>query len=316
MAQNELDVSYDLQFIIPAYNVQEYIQSCLKSVFSQHTKYRCLVTVVNDGSTDGTGGRIRAFQETLGDTDSMRLEVIEQENRGFSGARNVALHTIKGRYITFLDSDDVLAPHAIDALLQGAEDIVQGGWYTFARNGANEPVRAHELSGFPWGKVFRAEVLKGFQFPEGYWFEDTPISFILYAMPFTQKVIPNIVYGYRLNPAGITATAGRSRRSIESYYITELCLKEFPHFGVPYDQRAYEYFLRQTRTNHRRILQQPRAIREAVFVCESFLMEQYFPGFHTADASMQPIERNLRKRQFYRYEWNLLREELAQKFDI
>ncbi|MBT8922005.1 hypothetical protein BTI69_08925 [Lactobacillus delbrueckii subsp. bulgaricus] len=65
------------------------------------------------------------------------MEVINQENRGFSGARNVALKVLKGRYITFLDSDDVMSGSAIEALLDEVDgnDIIQGRWYTFEHLG-------------------------------------------------------------------------------------------------------------------------------------------------------------------------------------
>lgn len=63
------------------------------------------------------------------------MEIIDQNNRGLSGARNVAMRTLKGRYITFLDSDDVLVDGAVEAWMHAAQDgdslidIVQGSWY-------------------------------------------------------------------------------------------------------------------------------------------------------------------------------------------
>ncbi len=133
MANNVLNQQYDLQIIVPAYNVEQYVAECLESILTQKTHYSYLVTVVNDGSTDKTPEIIRSYQEKYPD----RMEVINQENRGFSGARNAALKVLKGRYITFLDSDDVMAGSAIEALLDKADgkDIIQGGWYTFEQSG-------------------------------------------------------------------------------------------------------------------------------------------------------------------------------------
>ena len=51
---NKIENTYDLQIIIPAYNAKQYIKDCLNSVCGQHSKYKTLVTVINDGSTDGT----------------------------------------------------------------------------------------------------------------------------------------------------------------------------------------------------------------------------------------------------------------------
>lgn len=55
VAENTLREEYDLQIIVPAYNVEKYIRECLESVVSQVATYRTLVTVIDDGSTDGTG---------------------------------------------------------------------------------------------------------------------------------------------------------------------------------------------------------------------------------------------------------------------
>lgn len=92
--------SYDLQVIIPAYNTGKYIERCVDSVLSLPASRSIIVTVVNDGSQDCTGDVLRKYDK------DQRVEVITQENRGLSGARNRALDSIKGRYVTFLDSDD------------------------------------------------------------------------------------------------------------------------------------------------------------------------------------------------------------------
>ena len=130
VANNKLDPQFDLQIIVPAYNAEKYIAQCLESALHQDTKYSYLITVVNDGSTDRTPEIIESYHVKFPD----RIEVINQENKGFSGARNVALRVLKGRYITFLDSDDVLGEGAVETLLDAANmtdaDIVQGGWIT------------------------------------------------------------------------------------------------------------------------------------------------------------------------------------------
>lgn len=133
VANNTLNPQYDLQIIVPAYNVDKYVAECLESILNQKTHYSYLVTVVNDGSTDKTPEILRSYQIKYPE----RMELINQENRGFSGARNAALKVLKGRYITFLDSDDVMPESAIEALLEKADgkDIIQGGWYTFEHLG-------------------------------------------------------------------------------------------------------------------------------------------------------------------------------------
>lgn len=215
----------------------------------------------------------------------------------------------------------MLTDGAVDRMLDAAyrydAEILQGSWYTFCgEKTAGQHIVSREgllddntgvLSGFPWGKLYKYNVMEHFQFPEGYWFEDTPLSFILQALPYRCAAIKDVVYGYRINPEGITATSGRRKRSVESYWITEECLEEFDKFFLKYDQRAYEYLLRQSLQNEGRVRHQPFNIRKAVFVLTSELMERYFPGFKTEVESMKEIERALRKRQFLKFDLITLR---------
>lgn len=304
--ENKIDLQYDVQIIIPAYNVEKYIRECLKSVFAQETQYSVLATIINDGSTDKTGEIIADCVENY--HGSFKVELITQENRGLSGARNRGLETIKGRYILFLDSDDVLPKNTIENMISTAyrknADMVQGDWFTFANDTTDRQIENSEgqLSGYPWGKAYKYTVLRNFRFPEGFWFEDTPISFMLMAMPYRFAAVKDVIYGYRYNPSGITAIARECKKSIDSYWITEECLREFPDFGLSYDQRAYEYLLRQSVMNERRIIGQPQTIREAVFVMTIELMQEYFNDYKTQDSTMVRLEKALRNKQFVKFE--------------
>ncbi|SFD57167.1 Glycosyl transferase family 2 [Sharpea azabuensis] len=305
VGNNELKISYDLQIIIPAYNVEKFIEECLNSVKSQKTKYNVLVTIVDDGSTDNTAKIINDIIQNP--SENIVFELIIQQNKGISGARNTALKILKGNYIMFLDSDDLLVDQAIDQLLDAAYkshvDVVQGNWYEFnAENNQCNNISVNTLSGYPWGKIYKATLLKNFQFPEGYWFEDTPLSFIIARMDMTYKIIPEIIYAYRLNPEGITSKSQTAKKCIDSYYITELCLREFPEFDLKYDERAYDYFLHQSIMNIKRAYSQPKEVRKALFTLTYTLMGEYFQDMHTQDVSLKDIEQCLRQHLFLRFE--------------
>lgn len=322
---NEVDLQYDLQIIVPCYNVEKWVGQCITSILKQTTKYRVLVNLVNDGSTDGTEREIRNVMmqyEISAPARGYALELETQENRGLSGARNTALKRIRGTYITFLDSDDVLVDGAIDKMLDAAfkydAEILQGSLCRFADNKENQIEERIEeqivpkegllddnqgvFTGFPWGKLYKYNVMEHFRFPEGFWFEDTPVSFMLAALPYRCAAIRDVVYGYRVNPEGISMTACKKKRSVESYWITETCLEEFPEFGVNYDQRAYEYLLRQSIMNQGRTRRQPRAVRKAIFVLTAELLGRYFPGFRSNVVELKWIEKALRNKQFVKFD--------------
>lgn len=304
---NQIALAYDLQIIVPAYNVEHYIEDSVLSVCQQNTQYQVLLTVIDDGSTDGTLACLHKLQEQQKTSKNITLEVLTQENNGASSARNAGLKEIKGTYLAFLDADDVLPENAIEYMMTEAHrtdaDILQGSWYSFSDKKSREDCVSEDLSGYPWGKLYKYTVLKNFCFPIGYWFEDTPISYILAALPFTHVTTSEVIYGYRQNEEGLTAKATKGKKPVDSYWITETCLKEFPLFGVSYDQRAYQYLLQQSVMTARRIRKQPRQIREAVFVLTRGLMQQYFNEYSTEDSRLAELESALKNNEFIKFEW-------------
>lgn len=90
-------------FIVPAYNVERYLQKCLDSILSQVDvdKLSYEIIVVNDGSTDTTLSIANKVE-----TENENVQVVSQPNQGLSVARNVGLDLAKGDYVWFVDSDD------------------------------------------------------------------------------------------------------------------------------------------------------------------------------------------------------------------
>ena len=91
-----------LSVVVPVYNVEKYLDRCIKSIINQTYK-NLEIILVDDGSVD-TSGKIcdkYAFKDK-------RINVIHKENEGLSEARNTGVKLSKGNYITFVDSDDIL----------------------------------------------------------------------------------------------------------------------------------------------------------------------------------------------------------------
>lgn len=108
--------------VIPAYNAEKYIGLTLRGVFAQ-TIDDFEIVVVNDGSTDNTA-------ELLGAVRDSRLRVIHRENGGECVARNHGLREARGKYIAFLDSDDVWQPNHLEQALAFMEAHPEVSWFS------------------------------------------------------------------------------------------------------------------------------------------------------------------------------------------
>ncbi len=97
----------DISIIIPVYNVQCYLRTCLSSVIGQKF-INFEVLLIDDGSLDGSG---KICDEYANMYDNIR--VFHKENGGVSSARNVGLSAARGKWITFVDADDYLLPDAL-----------------------------------------------------------------------------------------------------------------------------------------------------------------------------------------------------------
>ncbi len=98
-----------VSIIIPLYNSEEYIKECLESIVNQ-TYNNFEVIIVDDGSTDNSVNIVETFRKKL------EINLIKQTNSGASSARNNALNHVRGKYIVFIDSDDILAPTGLENL--------------------------------------------------------------------------------------------------------------------------------------------------------------------------------------------------------
>ena len=105
-----------ISFILPVYNVKEYLQECLDSICTQ-VQEKCEVITVDDGATDGSGAICDAYAQRYD-----FVHVIHKENGGLSSARNAGLEAARGKYIAFVDADDRVAYGCVDRMLAWAEE--------------------------------------------------------------------------------------------------------------------------------------------------------------------------------------------------
>ena len=177
--------------IIPMYNTEAFIKDCLDSLIAQ-TFSDFEAIIIDDGSTDG-GARIAA---SYASSDS-RFKLIGQPNKGPSEARNTGLKIMRGEYVTFIDSDDCVAPNFLETLffiaqLHQADIACCTSQYIDETYVANKiapstavstiltPEKATATALYQdslpdysaWNKLYRASLWKERLFPAGVIFED------------------------------------------------------------------------------------------------------------------------------------------------
>ncbi|KRN31273.1 glycosyltransferase [Weissella halotolerans] len=164
--------------IVPTYNVETYISECLESILDQTVK-DIEVIIVDDGSHDKTVEVVAELAE-----QHSNIQVIKQKNQGVSVARNTGMSVAKGKYISFIDSDDKIQVDFLKNLYQIAEkeqaDIVRGSFRDFSGQIPKGWVADFDVETGPglvvleqfwsasvspviWSSLFRTEFLKNNQ---------------------------------------------------------------------------------------------------------------------------------------------------------
>lgn len=119
--ENEIDGDYnhsipEISVIMPVYNSRRYLDNAIKSILRQTFESWELI-IIDDGSTDGCGSVCDKYASEDG-----RIAVIHQENQGMCAARNRGLATARGRYIAFMDNDDICDQSLLEESYRAAQD--------------------------------------------------------------------------------------------------------------------------------------------------------------------------------------------------
>lgn len=270
---------YDLVIIVPAYNAEKWIRQCVDSILSQETSYHFLTVVIDDGSRDDTGKILDSY------LPNEHLKVIHQENKGYSGARNVALQKLYSEYIMFVDSDDYLLPGAIECLMTRAyqenADIVEGNGFRFDENAKIGPIK--KLDSVIWGgpclKVMRSKLFEKVEFPEGYLYEDKIIGSLILPSANKTITIPDEVYAYRIHSGSITQKHDANLKRVDSFWIMLLMEENQKELGIKQDDVIYRKAIRQIVYTYHRTKMLPEEIKKLIFILSAFFIESNYSDF-------------------------------------
>ncbi len=200
--------------ILPVYNVAEFLPRCLRSLENQTFRDFCVIAV-NDGSTDASAQILRDFAAA-----HPYFTVVEQENQGVSAARNAGIAMARSEYISFLDSDDFIAPTFLqelyDACEQNKADIACCFYYYYfpaqklrvqhpfrcagvytRQQAMNKLLRDLQLQSYPWNKLYKRSLFTDYDvtYPPMR-FEDVATTHKLFAHANRIAVINRPLYYY------------------------------------------------------------------------------------------------------------------------
>ena len=217
-----------ISVVVPVYNVENYLNECLESILQQ-TYHELEVILVDDGSTDRSGELCEEWKKK-----DKRIHVIHQSNQGLSEARNRGLEHITGKYVAFVDSDDILHPqmyeHLADALQAGQADVAICKETLFwgdkpqFKCGDRCEIRAVEdkirllthmtddwitTIDVVWNKLYKKELLEGICFPKGKLSEDVYFQIDVLLRASKAVWLDEKLYGYRQRTGSIMHQDGK-----------------------------------------------------------------------------------------------------------
>ena len=216
-AWNSREVSPLVSIVVPVYNVERYLPACLGSILSQ-SHFRLQVVAVDDGSPDRSIDILQAYAAR-----DRRLQIVRQANAGLGAARNVGAQHARGRYLMFVDSDDLLRPDAVAAYVRSlrisGSDFVVGAYQRlkgdvtapaapWVRTVRRQIRRGTTVAEFPdiqvnavaWSKMYCRKFWRdhGLRFPTGVLYEDQVVSARAYALARRFDVLSRVTYLWRI----------------------------------------------------------------------------------------------------------------------
>ena len=256
------DKQKDISFIVPVYNVEKYLERAVESIASAAEGLDYEIILVEDYSTDSSLEICRALEKK-----QSRIKLVytyneddKAKNKGLSAGRNKGLDESCGRYICFIDSDDICLN--VKSLFEAAEknnaDVVEGNFIIFNDENNIDLSKKHiqrapigpvdisndynllsKCAGFAWGKLYKREIWEGVAFPVGFIFEDTVNEARILRAAKRYCFVDVPCYGYRKNLASICYTVNTTPKVLDSvlvykYWIENISSKDsiFARFTV------------------------------------------------------------------------------------
>lgn len=213
-----------ISVVVPVYNVENYLERCLSSLINQ--TYRNLeIILINDGSTDNSLSVCQDYAKK-----DKRIKIYSQKNGGLSSARNKGISLASGKYIGFVDSDDVISlkmyENLYKAMIENDSEIGLCDFVCFSEKPLFDDVFTYEkmnrikalenlmidrnITSHAVDKLYLKSLFDNTKYPIGQKFEDISTTFKLFMKANNIVYIPHALYGYYQRTGSITGSYSKS----------------------------------------------------------------------------------------------------------
>lgn len=282
-----------ISVIIPVYNVAAYLPSCMESILAQdHSKLEILL--IDDGSTDESGRICDEYAQK-----DRRIKVIHQPNGGAAAAKNAGLQAATGEYLSFVDSDDFLAPgaytHMLRLLQEYKADVVQCSYRDVFKDRTvdhslpekESPMDAADFlelftkdwtCSLLWNKLYKRSLFDGILFETGHKIDDEYFTYrgIMYAKTIVRD--DRIVYNYRKRASSVMVSPTSARQIVSDRidYLSKRrrsVIGRFPQLRPAYDNHFLNMMILLSRD--------PNATAEHILAIRQHLKHYFQEKKHT-----------------------------------
>ena len=285
-----------VSIIVPVYNVEKYLDKCLKSLVNQTLK-DIEIIVVNDGTKDNSQKIIDKYVNKY----PKLVKSYIKENGGLSSARNYGLKYAKGKYIAFVDSDDYVETNMYQKLYDKAVEkdfdmVVCNLKYIYETKEVNaysninkdiltkEEIKKSMINIYPsaWNKLFNKRLFKNkVLFKEKVWFEDVEFLYRLYPYINSIGTVEDYLYNYVQRKGAITSTFDErlfhyidNFNGIVKFYKEKKFFDEYEkELEYCYVRYLYATFIKQA-SNFKDKKMYKKAVEEAIKN-----VKKYFPNY-------------------------------------
>ncbi len=228
--------------LVLAYNTEKYIKKCLDSLINQTYK-NLQIILIDDGSKDDSGKICDEYAK-----EDARIEVIHEKNQGPSAARNLGISMAKGKYISFIDTDDYTEPTIIEKLVKSMEknnsDISICNFFPNGETKLEETFTSEKaltyimnknyFRGYLWNKLYKTEIIKDMKFDVNIFISEDLIFNCEYLLKVKKcSYINEKLYHYNINDESL------SNSKINEKYLT--ILDSYNKLKSIYESNKLEY---------------------------------------------------------------------------